>query len=368
MKLSLTISLTLSALLLTGLANKASAGCGFMISPSQSSLNETGNVTLTPAADPQALMPSQTDLLTQKQTTSVAYWGRNQNTVSKTIFFSTKGTAFTADPNNAKGWLVDSAVPGLYFILSVDMVNPDGTVWGNFSPAMPIYLSNDKSINQSAPVNGAWGCAGAKNDTFFDSASMTFNLSFYTTGAFNPAQAAGKQILVGSKLAGVVDNTQNSGGQFNVYLAGPLTIATASCGAFSAAEKVELGSIPMTSLTANPDDVYNKTPFQITLQNCYAKPTLVVNLSANPVKNNLLTNTKGTAGGVGVGLEYTTESNTSQRLDLTQAVTIGANNLHYTSDSGNGILNMSAFLGVTDKSTLSAGSVDIPAVITLTNP
>ncbi|MBA3112976.1 hypothetical protein CBX57_016605 [Salmonella enterica] len=368
MKLSLTISLTLSALLLAGLDNKASAaGCGFMISPSQSSLNEIGNVTIIPTADAQSFLPSQTDLLPQNKSTAISYWGRNQGNVSKTIVLKPESTAFSVDPGNDKGWLVDSAVPGLYFTLSVTLPQPGNGAWGNFSPAMPIYLSNNSSINRASPNDG-WGCSSARNDTYMESGTMTFALSFYTTAAFDPAKSAGKQVLVGTKRAGTLDNTLDSGGEFQIFLQGPLNITTASCGAFSAAEKVELGSIPMTSLTANPDDVYNKTPFQITLQNCYAKPTLVVNLSANPVKNNLLTNTKGSAGGVGIGLEYTTESNISQRLDLTQAVTIGADNLHYSSDSGNGILNMSAFLGVTDQSTLSAGSVDIPAVITLTNP
>ncbi|WP_423061538.1 fimbrial protein [Citrobacter portucalensis] len=197
---------------------------------------------------------------------------------------------------------------------------------------------------------------------------MTFTLSFYTTSAFDPAQAAGKQVLATSKQAGTLESTAGYGGQFNIYLQGPLTISTAGCGAFSADETVSLGEIPLETLQTNPDDEHNKTPFQITLKNCYAKPTLVVNLATNQSKNNLLSNNRGSAKGVGVGLGYTTASNTSQRLNLSNPNTIDAKDLGYSSSAGNGVLNMFAILGVTDKSALSGGSVDIPAVITLTNP
>ncbi|QLR79021.1 hypothetical protein HV336_20075 [Citrobacter freundii] len=344
------------------------AGCGFMISPSASSLNEIGYVTITPSASAQSFLPSQTDLLPQTQNSTITYWGRNQNSVSKTIILKPEDTVFTADPNNIKGWLVDSSVPGLYFILSVNMPQPNGTNWGNFSPAMLIYLSSNSSINQTTPASGSWGCSSSKNDTYFQTGTMTFSLSFYTTAAFDPAQAAGKQVLVGSKRAGTLDNTQDSGGEFQISLQGPLTISTAGCGAFSADETVNLGEIPLKTLQASPDDEHNKKTFQVTLKNCYAKPTLVVNLSTNQSKNNLLTNNRGSAKGVGVGLGYTTASNTSQRLNLSNPNTIDAKDLGYSSSAGNGILNMFAILGVTDKSALSAGSVDIPAVITLTNP
>ncbi|WP_176691706.1 hypothetical protein [Superficieibacter electus] len=369
MKPILLVPLASSLFVATSLCQSAwAAGCGFMISKSQSSLNETGHITIRPATTAQSFMPDQSDLFLNTQDSPVYYWGKNQNNVSKTIIFEPEATAFTADSNNPKGWLVDSAVPGLYFTLSVALPPTDGMTWGNFSPAMPIFLSNNPSINQSTPADGRWGCANAKNDTYFASGTMTFSLSFYTTSAFNPALAAGKQLLVTEKRAGTLENSQDSGGEFEIYLQGPLTISTAGCGAFSADEQVDLGAIPVGTLRSKPDDEHNKTPFQITLQNCYAKPTLVINLATNQSQNNLLTNNRGNAQGVGVGLGYTTATNASRRLDLTTPTTIASEDLGYNSYSGNGILNMFAILGVTDKSALSPGNVDIPAVITLTNP
>lgn len=357
-----------SALLLTSLYHPAWAGCGFMISSKTNDLNYTTDVTLTPTADAQSFLPDQTNLIPKNQSQVVTYWTRSQNDVSKTVIFKPESSEFTVDASNPKGWLVDSTVPGLYFTLSVNMPALDGLTWAEFSPAMPIYLSNDSSVNQSTPTNGSWGCANDRNDTYRQSGNMTFSLSFYTTSAFNPAQAAGKQLLVNRKRAGTLENSRDSGGEFDIYLQGPLTIAAAGCGAFSAEETVDLGEIPINTLKSKPDDEHNKTPFEITLKNCYAKPTLIVNLATNPSTNNLLSHNQGSAKGVGVGLGYITSTSASQRLNLSNPNTINPNDLEYSNNTSDGVLHMYAILGVTDKSALSPGSVFIPTVITLTHP
>lgn len=364
----LLLPLASSALLLTSLYHPAWAGCGFMISSKTDDLNYTTDVTLTPTADAQSFLPDQTNLIPKNQSQVVTYWTRSQNDVSKTVIFKPESSEFTVDASNPKGWLVDSTVPGLYFTLSVNMPALDGLTWAEFSPAMPIYLSNDSSVNQSTPTNGSWGCANDRNDTYRQSGNMTFSLSFYTTSAFNPAQAAGKQLLVNRKRAGTLENSRDSGGEFDIYLQGPLTIAAAGCGAFSAEETVDLGEIPINTLKSKPDDEHNKTPFEITLKNCYAKPTLIVNLATNPSTNNLLSHNQGSAKGVGVGLGYITSTSASQRLNLSNPNTINPNDLEYSSNTSDGILHMYAILGVTDKSALSPGSVFIPTVITLTHP
>lgn len=358
-----------SVLLLTSLYNPAwAAGCEFVISSSTSDVNYVTDVTLTPSAEAQSFLPDQTNLIPKNQNQTVTYWGKNQNSVSKTIIFKPESTAFTADASNSKGWLLDSSVPGLYFTLSVNMPAPNGITWGQFTPPMPIYLSNDSSINQSKPNNGSWGCASDRNETKHQDGEMTFSLSFYTTSVFDPAQAAGKQLLTTKKRAGTLENSQDGGGEFDIFLQGPLTIAAAGCGAFSAEKTVDLGKIPLNTLKSKPDDEHNKTPFEITLKNCYAKPTLIVNLATNPSTNNLLSNNQGSAKGVGVGLGYITSASASQRLDLSNPNTVAASDLEYASNSSDGILHMYAILGVTDKSALSAGSVSIPTVITLTHP
>ncbi|HCM1914421.1 TPA: type 1 fimbrial protein [Salmonella enterica subsp. salamae serovar 28:r:e,n,z15] len=231
---------------------------------------------------------------------------------------------------------------------------------------MPIYMSNDSAKNQSQPAS-ILGCASISSPTYVQPASITFTLTFYTTSAFDPATAAGKQIFTYRQKVGVVTDKDNKGGQVDVYITGPVTVATAGCAAFNADKKVELGEINASDLRNKPDEQFNKTPFAITLSNCYAKPSLMINLSNNQTKNNLLVNTNGKATGVGVGLGYSTATS-SERLDMTKAVTIDATNLNYTGDSGNGVLNMYAFLGVTDKSAISGGTVDTSAVITLSHP
>lgn len=347
-------------------ANAAANNCGFMIG-SSNSLNVSPAVTISTNTTSQSFLPNQTGLIPGSLSYPVSYWGRDQSNVSKTIIFKPENSAFTADPNNTKGWLVDSTVPGLYFTLSVNLPNPDGTRWGNFSPAMPIWLSNDTSINQSSPGQGSWGCANARNDTHYEDKTMTFSLQFYTTADFDPAKAAGKQLITTSKRAGTVENTRDSGGEFQIFLMGPITIASASCTTFNTDKNVDLGELYASDIRANPDNVFNKTPFQITLGNCYAKPDLVMNLSTNQIKNNLLVNTNGNAGGIGVGLGYNTGT-TDERLDMTKAVTINSTNMNYTGDNGNGVLNMYAFLSATDKTAISAGNVNISAIITVSQP
>ncbi|HAU3142348.1 TPA: hypothetical protein JDD71_003004 [Salmonella enterica subsp. salamae] len=361
------LSVLVPSLLLLVTSDAFAEGCGFMIG-SSGSLNVAPELNITPAAaGTQALLPNQNDLFPSTMSYPVSYWSRNQGNVSKTIIFDPKLSEFTADPNNPKGWLVDSTVPGLYFTLSVNLPNPTSNKWGSFSPAMPIWLSNDTTINQSAPQTG-WGCASDRNDTHTEDTNMTFSLNFYTTADFDPAKAAGKQLLASRKRAGTIDNTKQSGGEFDIFLQGPITIASASCAAFNADDNIDLGELYASDLRANPSGEFNKTPFQITLSNCYAQPDLIVNLSTNQVKNNLLVNTNGKAAGIGVGLGYTAGT-TNERLDMTQAVTIDSNNLHYTGDNGNGTLDMYAFLSATDgKSAITAGSVDISAVITLSHP
>lgn len=367
LKMRSLLSVLVPSLLLLVTSDAFANGCGFMIG-SSGSLNVHPELSITPAAaGTQALLPNQNNLFPSTMTYPVSYWSHDQGKVSDIIIFKPEDSGFTADPNNPKGWLVDSTVPGLYFTLSVNLPNPASNKWGSFSPAMPIWLSNDTTINQSSPVMG-WGCASDTRDTHTEDTNMTFSLNFYTTADFDPAKAAGKQLLASRKRAGTVENSQDSGGEFQIFLQGPITIASASCAAFNADDNIDLGELYASDLRANPSGEFNKTPFQITLSNCYAQPDLIVNLSTNQVKNNLLVNTNGKAAGIGVGLGYTAGT-TNERLDMTQAVTIDSNNLHYTGDNGNGTLDMYAFLSATDgKSAITAGSVDISAVITLSHP
>lgn len=367
LKMRSLLSVLVPSLLLLVTSDAFANGCGFMIG-SSGSLNVHPELSITPAAaGTQALLPNQNNLFPSTMTYPVSYWSHDQGKVSDIIIFKPEDSGFTADPNNPKGWLVDSTVPGLYFTLSVNLPNPTSNKWGNFSPAMPIWLSNDTTINQSSPVMG-WGCASDTRDTHTEDTNMTFSLNFYTTADFDPAKAAGKQLLASRKRAGTVDNSLDSGGEFQIFLQGPITIASASCAAFNADDNIDLGELYASDIRANPSGEFNKTPFQITLSNCYAQPDLIVNLSTNQVKNNLLVNTNGKAAGIGVGLGYTAGT-TNERLDMTKAVTIDSNNLHYTGDNGNGTLDMYAFLSATDgKSAITAGSVDISAVITLSHP
>lgn len=335
---------------------------------SSSDQNATIDANIGIAASGQSYLPSTADVLVKTNNTGIAYWGKNENNQShKVIFTRVDNTSFPQDSNNSKGLLADSSIPGLYFTLAANLTPPSG-YWTGWEK-MPIYMSGDSSVNQTNP-DRIWGCANNSSPKLLMSATATFTLTFYTTAEFDPAQAAGKQLFATRRLVGSLANSTGSGGQIDVYLTGPVTITTAGCGAFKTDEVVNLGEAKLDDLYASPQLVFNETRFSIKLQNCYGKPNLVVNLSSNQVKNNMLVNTNGNAKGVGVGLSYILTTGGTDYLfdlDLTKAVTFEPRYLNYDSSS-NGTLNLSAHLSVTDKSVLSGGTVNIPAVITLTHP
>lgn len=343
------------------------AGCTFMIG-NTSDQNATVNADIGIAASGQSYLPNTADVLVKTNNTGISYWGKNENKQSsKVIFTRVDNTTFPMDPNNNKGALVDKSIPGLYFTLAANLTPPAG-YWTGWEK-MPIYMSNDSSVNQTDP-QFIWGCANNSSAQWLMNATATFTLTFYTTAEFDPAQAAGKQVFATRQKVGEVANSTGAGGQIDVYLTGPVTITTAGCGAFKADEVVNLGEAKLDDLYASPQLVFNETRFSIKLQNCYGKPNLVVNLSSNQVKNNMLVNTNGSAKGVGVGLSYILTTGGTDYLfdlDLTKAVTFEPRYLNYDSSS-NGTLNLSAHLGVIDKNALSGGTVNIPAVITLTHP
>lgn len=341
------------------------AGCTFMIG-NTSDQNATVNADIGIAASGQSYLPNTADVLVKTNNTGISYWGKNENKQSsKVIFTRVDNTTFPMDPNNNKGALVDKSIPGLYFTLAANLTPPAG-YWTGWEK-MPIYMSNDSSVNQTDP-QFIWGCANNSSAQWLMNATATFTLTFYTTAEFDPAQAAGKQVFATRQKVGEVANSTGAGGQIDVYLNGPVTITTAGCGAFKADEVVNLGE-------TTPDDLYawdsvNETRFSIKLQNCYGNPSLVINLSSNQIKDNKLVNTSGSAKGVGVGLGYILTSSGADYLsglDLTKAVTLDSRYLNYDA-SGNGTLNLSAHLSIIDRKALTSGTVNIPTVITLTHP
>ena len=327
--------------------------------------NATVNAEINIAASGQSYLPSTTDVLVKTNSTEISYWGKDENNQShKVIFTRVDNISFPMDPNNNKGSLVDKSIPGLYFTLAANLTPPVG-YWTGWEK-MPIYLSNDSSVNQTNP-DKLWGC-NKTSAQWLMNATADFTLTFYTTAEFDPAQAAGKQVFATRQKVGEVANSTGAGGQIDVYLTGPVTITTAGCGAFKADEVVSLGETTVEDLYAMP--TVNQTPFSIKLQNCYGNPSLVINVSSNQIKNNLLVNTSGSAKGVGVGLTYyQTVSGTSYGLemDMTNPLTLDASSLNYDS-SGNGTLNMAAHLAIIERSALTGGTVNIPTVITLTHP
>ena len=340
------------------------AGCTMMLG-STSSYNADSEVNITATASGLALLPSTDDALQKSSSAPVSYWVKNENKQTRTVIFLPEGSTFQPDSSNSKGWQADSTIPGLFFTLSANLTPPSfGYITG--WKTMPIYLSNNTNVNQSLPAS-ALGCSSISNPTKVQDATAAFTLTLYTTTAFDPAKAAGKQIFTTRQKAGVVKDKDNKGGALDVYISGPITISASGCGAFNAEKKVDLGELNASELRAKPDGEFNNTPFKITLNNCYAKPSLIINVSNNQIKNNLLANTNGQAGGVGIGLGYKTAT-TSERLDMTKAVTIDAANMNYTDNYGNGALDMYAFLGVTDTAAISGGSVDVSAIITLSHP
>lgn len=360
-------TLIMLMLLIAPLRAVWAAGCTFMIG-NTSDQNATINAEINIAASGQSYSPNTADVLVKTNSTGISYWGKNENKQSiKVIFTRVDNTTFPMDPNNNKGALVDKSIPGLYFTLAADLTPPSG-YWTGWEK-MPIYMSNDSSVNQTEPAR-VWGCANNSSAQLLMNATATFTLTFYTTAEFDPAQAAGKQVFATRQKVGEVTNSSTAGGQIDVYLNGPVTITTAGCGAFKTDEVVNLGEVKLDDLYASPQLIFNETRFSIKLENCYGNPNLVVNLSSNQVKNNMLVNTNGSAKGVGVGLSYILTTGGTDYpfdLDLTAPVTLIPRYLNYNS-SGNGSLNLSAYLSVIDKSVLSGGTVNIPAVITLTHP
>ncbi|WP_410678001.1 fimbrial protein [Citrobacter europaeus] len=358
-------TLIMLMLLIAPLRAVWAAGCTFMIG-NTSDQNATIDADINIAASGQSYLPSTTDVLVKTNSTGISYWGKNETNQShKVIFTRVDNVSYPMDTNNNKGSLVDKSIPGLYFTLSADLTAPQG-YWNGWEK-MPIYMSSDSSINQTNPAS-VWGCANNRNAEFLMNATATFKLTFYTTAEFDPALAAGKQVFTSRQKVGEVANSTGAGGQIDVYLTGPVTITTAGCGAFKADEVVSLGETTVENLYALP--TVNQTPFSIKLQNCYGNPSLVINVSSNQVKNNLLVNTSGSAKGVGVGLTYfQTKSGAdfAYEMDLTKAVTLDSSYLNYDS-SGNGTLNMAAHLAIIERSALTGGTVNIPTVITLTHP
>lgn len=358
-------SLFMLLLLAIPLQSVWAAGCYLQIGTA-SSAGGSSEATLTIPSQPQSPLPSAPETVLATSNNSIYYWGRENGTVNagdaSTVIF-TPNINLTADTSNSKGWLADPSIPGLYFTLSV--VFPPAPIWGTWDVS-PVYLSQDNNVNRSIAWGG-WGC-NSSSDTLINSGTANFKLDFYTTAAFDPAKAAGKKIFAGKTKVGTIENKTYTGGDLLVYIQGPMTITTIGCAAFKADEVVSLGETTVEDLYAMP--TVNQTPFSIKLQNCYGSPALVINVSSNQIKNNLLVNTSGTARGVGVGLTYyQTVSGASYGLemDMTNPLTLDASSLNYDS-SGNGTLNMAAHLAIIERSALTGGTVNIPTVITLTHP
>ena len=355
-------------LLVAPLQSVWAAGCYLEIGSASDPEGYTEATLMLPGQS-QSPLPNAASTILSSGSGPISYWSRQNGSVSagdaSTVVF-TENYALTVDSSNSKGWLADASIPGLYFTLSAELPTPSKSIWGAWDVS-PIYLSSNSSVNR-AQAWGGWGCSSTKN-VLQQSGTATFKLSFYTTSAFNVAQAAGKQIFTEKEKVGIIENKTYTGGGVNVFIQGPLTISTIGCAAFKADEVVNLGEVKLDDLYAFP--TVNQTPFTIKLQNCYGNPTLVINVSGNQIKNNLLVNTRGSARGVGVGLDYTlvkeSGGNYTAEMDMTKPLTLDSSYLNYDS-SGNGTLNMAAHLAIIDRSALTGGSVDIPTVITLTHP
>ncbi len=127
------------------------AGCTFMIG-NTSDQNATVNADIGIAASGQSYLPNTADVLVKTNNTGISYWGKNENKQSsKVIFTRVDNTTFPMDPNNNKGALVDKSIPGLYFTLAANLTPPAG-YWTGWEK-MPIYMSNDSSVNQHQPTS-----------------------------------------------------------------------------------------------------------------------------------------------------------------------------------------------------------------------
>ncbi|MEB1141842.1 fimbrial protein [Citrobacter freundii] len=366
------ILLLLSLLLAT--TQSAWAGCYIELGNSSSSSGlTTTDLNITAVA--QTPLPNSTDIMKTSGNSTFTYWvdadGKGNAGDAGSLTFTPAGTTFTVDSGNKKGWLADASIPGLYFTLEAVLPKPPQGPFNSWNKTT-IYLSNDANLNK-ATASG-WGCSST-NEMKMENATVTFNLSFYTTSAFDPAKASGKKLFSSRQQVGVLQNKTDMGGEIDVYINGPLTIATIGCAAFQVdTETVNLGEINISELKRNPDPAYNNTPFNIKLENCYTTPDLVLNFSGNQTKRidsytTTLVNTQGTSKGVGVALQYLTSQGSTDigfNLDVTQPSTVPATFLNYA--NGNGTLRMRAQLYVNDVNALAPGTLFIPAVMTITHP
>lgn len=350
------------------------AACYVELGNSSSSSGVTAadlNLTTTP----QKPLPNESDLMATVRNSTITYWvdadGKGNAGDSGSLTFTPAGTTFTADSGNKKGWLADASIPGLYFTLEAALPKPPQgpfTAWNTTT----IYLSNDADVNK-ATASG-WGCSSF-DEKKMENATVTFNLSFYTTSAFDPAKASGKKLFTSRQQVGVLQNKTGMGGEIDVYINGPLTIATVGCAAFVVdTQTVNLGDINYSILKRVPYPPYNDTPFNIKLENCYATSDLVLNFSNNQTKainsyTSTLVNTQGTSRGVGVALQYLTDqggSDVAFNIDVTQPSTVPAKYLNYY--NGNGLLRLKAQLYVNDVDALAPGTLYIPTIITISLP
>lgn len=322
----------------------------------------------------QTPLPNSSDIMKTSGSGAITYWvtsdSKGNAGEAGSVTFTPAGTTFTVDGGNKKGWLADASIPGLYFTLEAALPKPPQgpfTTWNKTT----IYLSNDGNLN-GATANG-WGCSGGSRK--MENATVTFNLSFYTTSAFDPAKASGKKLFTSRQQVGVLQNKTGKGGEIDVYINGPLTIATIGCAAFVIDNQtVNLGEINLSELKRFPDPPYNNTPFNIKMENCYTTPDLVLSFPSNQTKRidsytTTLVNTLGTSKGVGIALQYLTSQGSTDigfNLDVTQPSTVPAKFLNYA--SGNGTLRMRAQLYVNDVNALAPGTLFIPTVMTITHP
>lgn len=360
-------------LLTTSIQSVWAAGCYIEIGTGSSS-NGTTTSDLNIPTTVQAPLANTSSVVKTSANSTITYWTDSNGSVNAgeaaTVRFSPAGTTFTVDSSNKKGWLVDSSIPGLYFTLEANLPKPPQgpfTAWDKTT----INLSTDTNINQA--LASGWGCSNG--ETKRESATISFTLNFYTTSAFDPAKASGKKFFTSRQQVGVLQNLTGKGGELDVYISGPLTIATVGCAAFIVdTQTVNLGEINYSLLKLAPYPPYNNTPFNIKLENCYSTPDLVLNFSNNQTKainsyTSTLVNTQGTSRGVGVALQYLTDqggSDVAFNIDVTKPSTVPAKYLNYY--NGNGLLRLNAQLYVNDVDALAPGTLYIPAIITLTLP
>ena len=361
-------------LLTTPIQSVWAAGCYIKIGTGSSSDGITTSDLNIPATV-QAPLANTSSVVQTSANSTITYWVQGNDSVNAgdaaTVRFSPAGTTFTVDSSNKKGWLVDSSIPGLYFTLEANLPKPPQGPYSAWNKTT-ISLSTDTSINQA--YASGWGCSDL-SDKKMENGTVSFTLNFYTTSAFDPAKASGKKFFTSRQQVGVLQNLTGKGGELDVYISGPLTIATVGCAAFIVdTQTVNLGDINYSILKRVPYPPYNDTPFNIKLENCYATSDLVLNFSNNQTKainsyTSTLVNTQGTSRGVGVALQYLTDqggSDVAFNIDVTQPSTVPAKYLNYY--NGNGLLRLKAQLYVNDVDALAPGTLYIPTIITISLP